>query len=157
MPFESANMQPPRMKISIVAVLSLLVVACGCSRSEDKTPAVIKVGVREDGQPFFDWEGTMVFSTSSSGSVDWSSGAKTHATFSRPSWKSSIEVDLVVTDSEDDRYSVDGTLASPVPIRLELLGTSESEKEADSALSFPAGTNKVRFDGKLYATFSKKG
>jgi hypothetical protein len=143
------------MKISIVAFLCLLVVACGCSRSEDKSPAVIKVGVREDGQPFFDWEGTMAFRTSSSGSVDWSSGAKAHATFSRPSWESPIEVDLVITDSEDDRYSVDGTLASPVPIRLELLGTSQSEN--DSALSFPAGTNKVQFDGKLYATFSRKG
>jgi hypothetical protein len=145
------------MNLSRDTILGLLLFASGCGRSGDNSPAVIKVGVREDGQPFFDWDETMTFSTSSSGLVHWPSGAKAHASFSRTSWKSSIEVDLIMKDSDDDRYSVDGTVVSPVPISIELLGTPLSEKEVGSLLSFTAGTNKVRFDGKLSATYSKKG
>jgi hypothetical protein len=144
------------MNLRAILVVGLLVIVTGCSRPQDSSPAVIKVGVRDDGRPFFDWEGTMMFETSSSGLVHWSSGAEAHASFSRPSWKGSLEVHLILKDSDDGRYSIEGTMTSPVSTRMELLGTSSSENEADSMLSFPAGTSKVRFDGKLHSTYAKE-
>lgn len=146
-----------QMKLSAILFVGVIVIATGCGRSPDLAPAVIKVGVRDDGQPFFDWEGTMIFKINSGGLVHWPSGAKAHASFSRTSWKSPLEIDLIVKDTDEDHYSIEGTLTSPVSTRLDLLGTSASEKEADSTLSFPAGTSKVRFDGKLHSTYSKKG
>jgi hypothetical protein len=145
------------MKFSVIVFLSLQIFSVGCSRPKDGSSVVIKLGVRDDGQPFFDWEGTLMFKTGSSGLVHWESGAKARASFSQPSWKSSLEVDLVVKDSDEDRYSVTGTVTSPVPIRLELLGTGASEKEPDSALSFPAGRSDVKFKSKLHSTYAKKG
>jgi hypothetical protein len=137
-------------------VVAFLVVA-GCSRPESSSPPVIKVGVQDDGKPFFDWEGMMSFETNSRGLVHRASGAKAHASFSRPAWKSALEVDLTVKDTDDDHYAIAGTVTSPVPFRLELLGTAPTEKEIDQSLIFPAGTSKVSFEGKLHSTYAKKG
>ena len=144
------------MNFSLVIVFGLLLVAGGCSRPEDRSPVVIEVGVPDNGYPFFESTEMMTYKTVSERSAHWSNGSHVHASFRRPTWKASLEIDLLVKVSDDGRYSVDGTLTSLVPIHLELLGTAPTEKEADSILSFPAGTSHVRFDGKLFRHVQKK-